>query len=186
MSDTLKHGVRVLAIAGGIIRTHSALMVGVIYRDGTLEGVLSDKITVDGTDSTATILNMLKRSKFRQQIRIIALNGVALAGFNIVDVKLLEKELKLKGIIITRKKPDRRAFEDALKKSCKANKIKPSSKLEIFRKLSDRKFVKHDEMYVQAENKSLVKAHTAMCFEALRLAHIIASGISEGESRGRV
>jgi len=65
--------------------------VGVIYRGGKfLDGVLRTEVTIDGTDSTEKIAEMVCRSKYKD-IRVIMLDGLGFAGFNLVDIDELFK-----------------------------------------------------------------------------------------------
>ena len=66
------------------------LIVGVVMRGGSwIDGILSTKVDVDGIDSTNRIIEMINKCKFKPQLQCIFLNGIAVAGFNVIDVKEL-------------------------------------------------------------------------------------------------
>ena len=162
------------------------LIVGVVMRGGTwVDGILSTKVTVDGNDSTRKIVEIINKCKFKPQLQRIFLNGIAVAGFNVVDLKELHKKTKLPIIVIIRKNPDLNNIKKTLIQINKEDKIKLIEKAgNVFRV---------DDIFVQLTGISLVGTKTILKIvctrsnvpEPLRLAHIIASGIVLGESRGR-
>ncbi len=90
----MKRGARIAAFSSGPIKRGSGakvLLVGVVARQGQVEGILSGRIMTDGDDSTKIMLKLVSGSRFRDQVKLIALNGVALAGLNIVDLGLLKQ-----------------------------------------------------------------------------------------------
>ncbi|EQD37982.1 protein containing DUF99 [mine drainage metagenome] len=183
----MKSGIRIAAAASGPIKgRESTLLVLVVYREGLIEGVLSSRIGVDSFDSTDRIISRLKASRFFDQIKVIALNGVALAGLNVVDVNRIKK-LGKEYIIITRKKPHKELLIEALERSVK-NKREASRKAGIIEGVGKTQIRKLAGFYVQGSMK-LSKGDTKLVsasFEALRVAHIIANGVETGESKGRI
>ena len=71
-----------------------------------IDGVLSTKVSVDGNDSTKRLIEMINNCKFKPQLQCVFLNGIAVAGFNVVDVKELSKKTGLPLIIVIRRNPD--------------------------------------------------------------------------------
>ncbi len=187
-TDAHKKGVRILAVASGPVEGRSkTIAVGVVQREMTTEGILSTSVEVDGTDSTAKILKMLVESKFRQQVKILAFDGVALAGLNLVDAARIAKESGATVLLLTRKRPRRNALEKALREYSKAKGTNISGRLSILNYVDGLTSYKSSGFYVKSTAKMKESDETvASAFEALRLAHMIARGISSGESRGRV
>ncbi len=186
----LKSGLRILAVASGPIykrKRARTLLIGVVGREGTVEGVLSANITVDGDDATKSIAGMLKRSRFKEQVKIIASNGIALAGLNVIDINMLEKATGVPTLILTRSRPSPKALFEAVTKYAEASKLPVSSKLKTIKKANERKFVKVSGFYVQsALSAEDLNTLSTTAFQMLRLAHMIAKGISTGESTGRI
>ena len=186
----MKEGVRILAVASGPIyerKKRTTLLVGIIGRMGTIEGVLSDRIIVDGNDASSKIIKMARKSRFGDQIKLIAINGIALAGLNVVDVKNVERRTGIPVIVLTRKKPDFKALEKALKNSGNDDRDSVKGKIAMVKALnSERPFEKAGVFYVQADKKIGYDAKTATAFELLRLAHMVANGVSTGISKGRI
>ncbi len=163
-----------------------SLIVGVVMRGGLyVDGILSAKARVDGDDSTKIIVKMINRCKFKPQLQCIFLNGIAVAGFNVIDVKELNKRTKIPVMVVIRKNPDIDNIKNTLIKINKKNKIKLLEKAGkvvqlngIFVQLVGINFEKAKEILKIACTRSLIP-------EPLRLAHIIAAGIVRGESKGR-
>ena len=162
------------------------LVVGVVMRGGSwVDGILSTKVAVDGSDTTKSIAGMINKCKFKPQLQCIFLDGIAVAGFNVVDVRELSKKTKLPVIIIIRRMPD---IENIKKTLIKINK---KDKIKLIEKAGD--VIKIDDIFVQLTGIDLEEARKILKIvctrslipEPLRLAHLIASGITLGESRGR-
>lgn len=184
----LKKEIRVIGIDDSPFnkfKDKKALVVGVVMRGGSwVDGILSAKVSVDGDDATKNIANMINSCKFRPQLQCIFLDGIAVAGFNVMDVKELSKKTKLPVIVIIRRVPDINNIKKTLIKIKKKNKIKLIEKAG--------KIIQIDNIFVQLAGIDLEHAREILKIvctrsfvpEPLRLAHLIASGISLGESRG--
>jgi len=178
---------RVLAIDDGYFKPRekgNALLVGVLSRlDNRVEGILSSSVKVDGLDSTSQIIKMVKGSSLGEQANFLILDGINFAGFNIVDLSKLNKELGIPVIAVMRKKPRLDRIEKALENfSDKRKRVKLIAKAgEIFKaKKVFFQFKGADQKTVKAVLSKTTK-HSNLP-EPLRLAHLIASGISLGES----
>jgi hypothetical protein len=114
----IKPEIRVLGVDDGPFTPHVgyAPIVGVVFRGGFwLDGVLSTRIKVDGFDATDKISSMIVESPHYRQVRVIMLDGVTFGGFNIVNIKELNAHTKLPVIVITRDKPDFKEIHAALR-----------------------------------------------------------------------
>ena len=162
------------------------LVVGVVMRGGSwVDGILSTKVAVDGDDSTKKIIEMINKCKFKPQLQCVFLDGIAVAGFNIVDVKELSKKTKLPVIIIIRRKPDIENIKKTLININKKDKIK----------LIDQagNVIQINSIFVQLTGIDLEQARKilkvvctrSLIPEPIRLAHLIAQGVVFGESKGR-
>ena len=112
----IKPEIRVLGIDDGAFTPHSREqvdVVGVVFRGGRwLDGFMHTRVQVDGMDATEKLAQMILESPHYKQLRVIMLNGVTLAGFNVVDIVALHEKIKLPVIAVTRDKP---SFEDIRK-----------------------------------------------------------------------
>lgn len=80
----MKAGSRILALDDSSFgKTGKSLVIGVVGRKGVIEGILSFSVSVDGSDATKILIARVKRSRFFQQIRLIATNGITFAGLNL-------------------------------------------------------------------------------------------------------
>ena len=184
----LKKEIRVIGIDDSPFdkfRDSKALVVGVVMRGGSwVDGILSAKVNVDGDDATKNIANMINKCKFKPQLQCIFLDGIAVAGFNVVDVKELSKKTKLPVVVVIRRMPDINNIKKTLIK------IKKKNKIMLIGEAGD--VIPIGNIFVQLAGIDLecaVKILKIVCTrsfvpEPLRLAHLIASGITLGESRG--
>ena len=185
----LKKEIRVIGIDDSPFnkfRDKKILIVGVVMRGGSwVDGILSTKVDVDGNDSTKKIAEMINKCKFKPQLQCIFLDGIAVAGFNVIDIRELNKKTKIPVITIMRKNPD----IDKIKKTLV--KINKKEKIKLIEKAGE--VIKINDIFVQLVGIDLVKAREILKIvctrslipEPIRLAHLIASGVALGESRGK-
>jgi hypothetical protein len=184
----IKPEIRVLGVDDGPFIPHTkgqVPVIGVVFRGGYwLDGVLHTKIAVDGFDATEKITAMITSSPHYKQLRVIMLNGVTFAGFNIVDVKALNTATKLPVITVTREKPDFAKIHKALKNLSKSQErwntiLNAGEPFEMPTRRGKKK------IYMQVAGISRDDAQKILRLtstrsnipEALRVAHLIASGI---------
>ena len=162
------------------------LAIGVVMRGGKcIDGILSTKVEVDGNNATARLVEMINKSKFRSQLRCIFLDGIALAGFNVIDIRELSKKTGIPVVTIIRRKPNVARIKEVL------NKLGQKEKIGLLDKAGS--VVKIWHIYAQPVGISIEKLKEILKLvctrsnipEPLRLAHLIASGIVKGESKGR-
>ena len=185
----IKPEIRVLGVDDGVFTPHVESLVpvvGVVFRGGYwLDGVMHTEILVDGFDATERISNMITGSPHYEQLRVIMLNGITFAGFNVVDIKALNAMTGLPIIAVTREKPDLPLIRKALKHLPRSEErwkavLNAGEISEISTRHEDEK------IYLHAAGVSLVDAEKIVRLtstrsnipEALRVAHLIASGIS--------
>jgi endonuclease V-like protein UPF0215 family len=163
-------------------------IVGVVYSMERLEGVVSDKVRRDGVNSTRAICAMLKRSRYIEHLQAVFLQGIALGGFNVIDIHKLSSWLEVPVVVVVRKMPNMQSVRKALLEKV-AGGAKKWKLIEQAGALEEA-----GEVLVQRAGLSLEEA-AALCKkfalhshlpEPLRAAHIIAGGITLGEnSKGR-
>ena len=186
---SIKSEIRVLGIDDGrfIPQTRGTVdIVGVVYRGGYwFEGLMRSKVSIDGLDAIEKIASMIKNSPFYGEIRIVFLDGLSFAGFNIVDINELSRMLDLPVISVVREKPDLEKIKNALQnlpdflERWKA--IENAGKLI---KVKNRKndnpiFIQIAGILLDDAEKIIKKTSTHSNIpEALRVAHIIASGLT--------
>ncbi len=187
--QAIKPEIRILGIDDGGFVPRSrgrALVVGVVFRGGYwLDGVMHTYVAVDGFDATRRISNMVIRSPHYKQLRIIMLNGITFAGFNVVNIQTLNKTTNLPIIAITREKPDLTGIRKAIGNlpRCKARWNAILAAGDVFelttRKPTESIFVHVAGMTIDETGRIVRLASTRSNVpEALRVAHLVASGIS--------
>ena len=186
---SIKSEIRIVGIDDGrfIPRTKgTVIVVGVVYRGGCwFEGVMHSKITIDGLDATEKIAYMIKNSPYYGELRVVVLDGVSFGGFNVADISQLSRMVNLPVISVAREKPDLKNIRSALKNL--PNFEARWQALENAGNLIEVKTRnKENPIYIQIAGilredaeKIIKKASTRSNIpEALRVAHIIASGLS--------
>jgi len=186
----MKDEVRVLGIDDGYFskyRDRSVLVVGAILRGNkNLEGVLSCYITKDGDDSTKQLIELVNKSKHRNQLRYMMTNGTSLGGFNLIDINELYRKTRIPVLAVFRKRPNKQKVERALD-NFRDKKIR----LERIRKAGQ--IYSHRRLYFQMAGLSEREARELIdktvkignLPEPVRIAHLIASGVTYGESTKR-
>jgi endonuclease V-like protein UPF0215 family len=162
-------------------------IVGTVYTGLRLDGVLKARIRKDGANATDTLAQLLRNSKFASQVQLVFLQGIALGGFNVVDIHRLHQRLAIPVLVVTRREPDLEAIKDALLNLVpggvrKWRLIERAGRVEAVA-----------GVFVQRAGLSRKEAETAIrryavhskIPEPLRAAHLIAGGIATGQSRGR-
>ncbi len=189
----IKSEIRILGIDDSALIDQKITIIGAFFRGGLwLDGVLSSKITRDGMDATQVIINMIRSSKHYGQIRALILDGITYAGFNPVDIVAIYQETKLPVIVYMRKYPDFKKIKLALNHFSDGNeRYKIIEKAGIVSPICINE--SSPEIFIQRTGISLNDAKDIIQLtstrgnvpEPLRVAHLIATGIVCGESRGK-
>ncbi len=185
----IKPEIHVLGVDDGRFTPHMEAQVpviGVVFRGGYwLDGVMHTKIAVDGFDAIEKMSFMITSSIHYKQLRVIMLNGITFAGFNIVDIKALNTATKLPIITVTREKPDLADIRKALKNLPKSQErwtaiLNAGETFEVPTRSGRQKiFVQTVGISNEDAQKILKLTSTRSNIpEPLRVAHLIASGIS--------
>jgi hypothetical protein len=162
-------------------------VVGAVYAAGRLDGVLVGRVRRDGADSARRLAALVAGSRFAGHIRLVLLQGVALAGFNVVDAHDLSQRLGLPVLVVARRAPDLAAIDRALRASVRGG----ARKWSIIQRLGPMERL--GRVYVQRVGLTADEARGVVerfalhghVPEPLRVAHLIAGALGRGESRGR-
>lgn len=171
-------------------RTHrgNVAVIGAVFAGTRLEGVLSGRVRRDGANAARALARMVGGSKFAAHAQLIMLQGIALAGFNVVDVFALHRELRLPVLVVARRQPNLAAVRQALLTRVRGGRRKWA----IIERLGPMEPVAG--VYVQRvgitwhDAAAVIRrfAINSTIPEPLRVAHLIAGGIGTGQSGGRV
>ena len=154
-----------------------------------MDGVLSTYVHVDGEDATYNFIEMINKSKFKSQTQAILLDGIAVGGFNVINIESLWKHTGIPVIVVVRKMPDFEELEKALRKLGMERKYQLMEKAGKPQKVE----VKNGAIFIQTAGITMEEAReilTISCThsnipEPIRAAHLIGAGIVKGESKGR-
>jgi endonuclease V-like protein UPF0215 family len=163
------------------------LVVGVVYAGQRMEGVVSTKVRRDGANATARIAQTVARSRFAGHLQVVLLQGIAFAGFNVVDIQALHSALALPVVVVARKSPDLNAIKRALQTRVpggarKWRLIERAGPMEA----ANGVFVQRVGISLRSASRLLERlAVHGKLPEPLRVAHMIGAGVTSGESRHR-
>jgi len=161
-------------------------VAGVVCRGTRFEGLLWCRVRRDGWNATRVLAETLRASKYHAQVHAVLLDGVAFGGFNVVDLPALAEAVELPCLTVMRRAPDLPAMERAMERLPRPERrravlrragpvharppfwfqgvgLEPDEALDLLERVTD----------------------TGHVPEALRIAHLIGSGVVDGESRGR-
>lgn len=164
------------------------LIVGAVFAGARLEGVVTGKVRRDGANAARVLADLIRGSRFHAHLQAVLLQGIAFAGFNVVDIGGLHRALALPVIVISRRRPDLSAIRGALLNHVRggarkwrlieqAGPMEPTAGLYIQR------------VGITATDADALIRRLAIhgnVPEPLRTAHLIAGGLVLGESTGRV
>ena len=185
---SIKNEIRVLGIDDGrfVPRTKGTVeVVGVVYRGGYwFEGVMRTEITIDGMDATDRLATMIKNSAYYGEIRVIVLDGVTFAGFNVVDINELSCRVDLPVMSVAREKPDLEEIRSALKNLPDFEKrwqamLNAGELFEVETRNGENPVYVQTAAFLREDAVKILKRTSTRSNipEALRVAHIIASGL---------
>lgn len=163
------------------------LVVGTVFSGTRLDGVLSTRVRRDGANATSRLVHCVTGSRYMGHLRAILLQGIALAGFNVVDIGGLHRETGLPVVVIARRPPDSAAIRRALLESVpggarKWRLIEAAGPMEALAGVHmQRCGIDRDPARRLVERLQL----NGLLPEPLRVAHMIAGGVTTGESRHR-
>ena len=191
---SIKPEIRVLGIDDGgfVSRTKGTVdVVGVVYRGGYwFEGVMRAEITIDGLDATEKIAAMVESSPYYRELRIVVLDGVTFAGFNVVDINKLSRRVDLPVISVARKKPDLEEIRSALKNlqefEIRWRAMENAGKIfEVETRKGENPVYMHIAGILREDAEKIMKKTSTRSLipEALRVAHIIASGLTRSREK---
>jgi hypothetical protein len=185
--------VRVLGVDDSYFVPHSSgrvPVVGVVMRlSGYIDGFLVRSVEIDGVDATESIVDMFN-SKYGKDIRVVMTQGITMGGFNIIDMNFLHALTGVSVIVISRKQPDFAAMKTALRQ----NFVDWESRYELLKQNEMYRVKNGDgEIWVQSAGISLPDVKEILqkstirgtIPEPVRLAHLIASALYFGESKGK-
>ena len=161
-------------------------VAGIVCNNTRFEGMLWTKVTQDGDDVNQVLASTILQSKFYDQINVVIFDGIAMGGFNIIDLPKLSAQLSRPCISVMRKAPDQIAIDNALRNFSDYETRKAAIK-------NAGEVYSHPPFYFQCYGCTESIAHQTLVKltdnghvpESLRLAHLIGAAIINGQSSNR-
>lgn len=161
-------------------------IAGVVCGGTRFEGMVWGTATRDGDDATAVMARLLLDSKFADQVHVVLIDGLAVGGFNLVDLPALAAAVGRPCVAVMRKPPDLAAIRRALERFDDVER-----RLALIARAGA--IHTHGPFVFQAagaEPSAVGRALDALTDrgkvpEALRLAHLIGSAVKTGQSGRR-
>jgi len=201
----------------------NVLLVGVVCSGTRIDGIVSGRIRRDGADATRVMVELVRGSQFGTHVQAVMLQGIAVGGFNVVDIHGLSAALRIPVLVVTRRRPDMDAVKRALFSGAPVERprvagaarkwklIESAGTMELLgaSRRSERRAraggttaapatvtglkTSEPRLWIQRVGLSLDHARKLVADttlhgnipEPLRVAHLIAGGITTGKSRGR-
>lgn len=162
-------------------------LVGAVFARHRLDGVLVGRVRRDGANATAAIVELLGRSQFEEHVQAVLLQGIALAGFNVVDLPGLHQALGIPVVVVARRAPDLAAIRRVLLERVPGGRRKWA----LVERAGPMERV--GQVWVQRAGISRPDAERMLAGltvhgalpEPIRAAHLIAGALVTGVSRGR-
>ncbi len=163
------------------------LLVGAVFSGQRLDGVVSGKVRRDGSNATRQLVALINDSRFRSHLQLVMLQGIAFAGFNVVDVRALSAGVRLPVLVVARRCPDYPKIREALCTRVRGGDRKWAliERLGPMEPIAGVHVQRHGLTPDEARAVIRRTAVHGLVPEPLRVAHLIAGGIGAGHSRGR-
>jgi endonuclease V-like protein UPF0215 family len=163
-------------------------LIGAVCAGARLDGVLRSRVRRDGANATVRIAEMIAASRYLEQLQLVLLQGIAVAGFNVVDIEVLHRSLGFPVVVVARRRGDWEAIRDALLEKVPGG----QRKWRIIERTGPPR--EGAGVWLQTAGIGLDRAAATVARlavhsripEPLRLAHLIASGVSDLATRQRV
>jgi endonuclease V-like protein UPF0215 family len=162
-------------------------LVGVVFAGDRLDGVCLGRARRDGAGATDELARLVARSPSVAHLHLILLEGIAVAGFNVVDIARLHAATGLPVLVVIKHLPDMASIERAL-----LGRV-PGGRAKWRRVLAAGPIEPAAGVYVQRAGLSLAAAAAVIhrfarngrLPEPLRVAHLIAGALGRGSGQGR-
>jgi endonuclease V-like protein UPF0215 family len=163
------------------------LVIGTAFAGLRLEGVLSARVRRDGANAAGVLAALVRGSRFFSHTKVLLFQGIALAGFNVIDIHGLHRSVGIPVLVVARRSPGLAAIRQALLTRVRGG-AKKWALIEAAGAMEALAGV-----HVQRAGLSLDEANEVLARftsegkipEPLRVAHLIAGGVTTGQSRGR-
>ena len=182
----MKAGVRTLGIAESYRGDQSTLAGVVIRASRVVDGFAFANCTVGGTDATDATIYLFEQLN-REDVHYLLVSGLALAGYNVVDLRRVHEATDRPVLSVTYEESD--GLEDGIREAFDGE--ERDRRLELFRAQPDRQqlLVNDEQVFVRAvgvdesEARDVIRAFTPEGGrpEPVRVARLAARAADEWE-----
>ena len=163
-------------------------IVGVVMEGPDLvEGVAITSFPIDGPEVTDFLAGWIQGLRFRPGLQGVVLGGITIAGLAVVDIERLSRTLELPVLVLNRRDPRDHRLAGALESAGLGDRLRVVDRTPPSLSVSNGLYLAcagtSPEEAARLIDASRRKGEMP---EPLRLAHLIASAVVRGESRGRV
>ena len=159
---------------------------GIVCSGTRFEGMLWGAVEQDGLDATEVIGKMILESKFHEQLNLVLIDGITVAGFNFVDIQTLAETIQIPCVAVMRNLPDMPAFYKAMERVDRQEErkqiIKRAGEIHSIGGFHFQAAACEPDQVAVALNRMTDKGAVP---EPLRLAHLIGAAVKFGESTKR-
>ncbi len=190
---SIKQEIRILGVDDAPFTPHTSdpvMVVGTVFRAGKwFDGVLRTFVHVDGDDATEKIISMVNGSRQKEQLGIIMLDGVTFGGFNVANIPRICRETGIPVIVVMRKHPNFERIKKALHHfknwEDRWQSILEAGEIHRVDKEGEPVYIQICGMELEDAVEVVKLSSTRSAIpEPIRAAHLIAAGVTTGESRG--
>ena len=159
---------------------------GIVCSNTRFEGMMWGQATKDGADATDVIAEMLMSGKFYEQVHAVLLDGLAIGGFNLIDLPRLAERLDRPCVAVMRRLPNLVKIRAVLERFEDA-----PYRLDLLKRAGQIHEIDDFIFQVVGEAPDAVARALAAVTdqgrvpEPLRLAHLIGAAIKTGQSSRR-
>jgi len=180
----------VLGIDDGPFDKHAdarAPVVGVMMEGADLvEAVAITAFPVDGEDAARFLADWVGGLRFASALHGVVLGGVTIAGLGVVDVAEMSRRLQLPVMVVNRKRPEDGPLVEALCAAGLEARIPILESAPGAWETAEGLHVAHaGTSREEAERTLSATLNKSQLPEPLRLAHLVATAMARGQSRGR-
>lgn len=159
-------------------------IVGVVFAGARFDGVVSGRIRRDGANAARVMAGLIRDGRFAEHVGLVMLQGIAVGGFNVVDVFALSRDTALPVLVVADRAPNMEAIRGALLTRVPGG----ARKWKIIERLGPMERV--EGVYVQRVGISLEDAAAVVrrfaingrLPEPVRVAHLIARGVGNARA----
>lgn len=190
---SIKQEIRILGVDDAPFTPHTSdpvMVVGTVFRAGKwFDGILRTFVQVDGDDATEKIISMVNGSRQKEQLGIIMLDGVTFGGFNVANIPRICRETGIPVIVVMRKQPNFERIKKALQNfknwEDRWKSILEAGEIHRVDKEGEPVYIQICGMDLEDAVEVVKLSSTRSAIpEPIRAAHLIAAGVTTGESRG--